>query len=53
MNHMALLALILFAFLILGTGAQSRLEKHQLVGAFRGIITSVYEKILLEFSSVR
>ena len=49
---MALLALILLAFIILGTAAQRRDEKHQLVGAFRGVVISVHEKIPLELCSV-
>ena len=50
---MALLGLILVPFLILGTTAQRRDEKHQLVGAFRGVVILVHEKIPLELCSVQ
>ena len=51
--NMPLLALILLAFLILGTIAQhQRDEKHQLVGALRAVVISVQEKIPLELCSV-
>ena len=49
---MGLPVYILVPFLILGAAAQRRDEKHQLVGAFRGVVTTVHEKIPLELCSV-
>ena len=49
---MALWRLILLPFLILGAAAERRDEMYQLVGAFRGVVISVHEKIQLQRCSL-